>query len=92
MCSESTLSCSLNECNKCPGTIAELKEKLINNLEENMIENVTYKQWLSVDRCSFETVTKAAEEFVDSFCKQLILKKHSFIARQQSQFFTLKNK
>lgn len=80
MCSEPTLNCSLDECNKRPG-IAELKEKLINNLEENMIENVTYKQWLSVDRCSFETVTKAAEEFVDSFCEQLTLKKHSFIAR-----------
>lgn len=43
----------------------------------------------SVDRCSFETVIKLPEDFVDVLSEKLIvLKKHSFIAKQQSAYFS----
>lgn len=87
MCQEKTPNCYLNKCKECPG-VAQLKEKNLNHFEEEMVENITYKQWVSVDRCTFETFCKTVEEFVDSFCEQLVgLKKHSFIASQQSQYY-----
>ncbi|XP_074029570.1 uncharacterized protein [Leptinotarsa decemlineata] len=54
-----------------------------------MIEAITYKQWVSVDRCTFETFCKTVmEEFIESFCEQLVaLKKHSFISTQQSKYY-----
>lgn len=67
------------------------KEVLLTAFEEDMIENITYKQWVTVDRCTFETITKSAEDFVQEFCKQLVhLKKHDFVAKQQSAFFSEK--
>lgn len=60
-------------------------------LEEEMIENITYKQWITVDRCTFETISKPVEDFVQEFCNQLMhLKRHDFVAKQQSQFFSEK--
>lgn len=53
-------------------------------LDNNMIDSVVYKQWVSVDRCTLETVTKT-DEFMEWFCKKLLLLlPHSFIATQQS--------
>lgn len=41
-----------------------------------------------MDRCTFETFCKTVEEFVESFCEQLLgLKRYSFISRQQSKFY-----
>ncbi|MCG8620798.1 MAG: hypothetical protein MJE68_02200 [Proteobacteria bacterium] len=58
-------------------------------LEDNMIDNVTYRQWEAVDRSSLETVTKTADEFVEAFCEKLrVLIPHSFIATQQASFFS----
>ena len=82
MCDEAGTTCHLNECALCPG-IENLKQELCMKLEEEMIDHITYKQWVSVDRCTFETVTKTTEEFVESFCENLlVLKKHSFIAKK----------
>lgn len=87
MCQEKTTDCYLNKCETCPG-VSKLKEVLLNHFEEGMIETITYKQWVSVDRCTFETFCKTVEEFVDSFCEQLVgLKKHSFTSRQQSKYY-----
>ena len=46
-----------------------------------MIETVQYKQWISTDRSTLETITKSADDFVESFCEQL-----TFVAKQQSTF------
>ena len=52
-----------------------------------MIETVQYKQWISTDRSTLETITKSADDFVESFCEQLkTLLTHSFVAKQQSTF------
>ena len=47
------------------------------------------KQWTSVDRSTLETLSQPADEFVESFCSKLeALLTHSFIAKQQSQFYS----
>lgn len=67
-----------------------IEEKIFNYFEEAMIDNITYRQWISVDRYSFEIITKTPDEFVESFCEQLmILKRHAFIAQQQSKYMLI---
>ena len=79
MCNPPTQKCFLDDCDSCP-TIDDFKEALLTSLEEDMIDKITYKQWLSVDHCSFETICKSTEDFVDEFSAKLnILKKHDFI-------------
>lgn len=59
----------------------------IDAFDENMIEKVTFQQWISVDRCNFETLKKTAIEFIDLFCEKLsVLAQHDFIAKQQSSY------
>jgi len=64
-----------------------LKEHLYELFDDNMIDYVQYKRLVSTDRSTLETITKATDEFVESFCEQLkLLLTHSFVAKQQSSF------
>ena len=49
--------------NSCP-EISSLKEHLHELMDSNMIETVQYKQWISTDRSTLETITNSADEFV----------------------------
>lgn len=58
-------------------------------MDDNLVDSIIYKQWVSVDRCTLETFCKSADDFVDVFCEKLeVLLPHSFIAKQQSSFQT----
>ena len=64
-----------------------MKDHLHKLMDSNLIEAVQYKQWISTDRSTLETITKSADEFVETFCKHLkALLTHSFVAKQQSAF------
>lgn len=79
-------SCYLGHCQSCLGT-TDLQERLTMLMDENIIQEITFKKWVSVDRCTLETVSVCVDDFIDSFCEKLvILLKHSFIASQQSAF------
>lgn len=87
-CIPSSSKCHLRKCNKCPG-IENLKAKLNQLLEQNDIDEITYKQWVSVDRDNLETMIGQADVFVDSLCEKLeILLPHSFIAKQQAAYLS----
>ena len=87
LCNPPLPTCYLGECAYCPG-VSNLRDDLITLLDENLIDNITFKQWVSVDRCTLETVTKSVEEFVDMFCEKLdVLRPHAFIATQQALFY-----
>ena len=86
ICNPPQPDCYFNCCCSCPG-ISALKTHLKEFMDANLVDNVVFKQWVSVDRCTLETVSKPADEFVDAFCEKLkVLITHSFIARQQSSF------
>ena len=86
ICNPPQPDCYFQSCNSCPG-ISGLKEHLHTLMDDNMIDTVQYKRWVSTDRSTLETITKPADEFVESFCEQLkTLLTHSFIAKQQSAF------
>ena len=40
-------------------------------MDENLIDEVVYKQWVSVDRTTLETISTTADDFVDSLCEKL---------------------
>ena len=44
---------------------------MIEILENYTIDNISYEQWLTVDRCELVLMTQDVEEFVDKFMKQL---------------------
>ena len=62
--------CYLRECDFCPG-IYGLKECLMKQLDENLIDEVTFKQWTAVDRSTLESVTLPSDEFVDALRERL---------------------
>lgn len=85
-CNPAQSECFLNECSNCPGP-SKLIDHLRAIMEEEMVENITYKQWVSVDRTTLETVTKELDEYLDVLGQKLLtLRRHSFIAIQQSTF------
>ena len=87
MCNPPLPICYLGECNNCPG-IEPLKDTLVTLLDENLIDNITYKQWTAVDRSTLETMVKSSDDFVDSLCEKLeVLRSHSFIATQQAKYY-----
>ena len=86
ICNPPLPDCYLNRCPYCPG-IATLKEKLKKLMDENLVDNIIYKQWVSTDRSTLETFSDSADDFVESLCEKLeALLPHSFIAKQQSHF------
>lgn len=86
ICESPTEQCYLRSCSKCPGTDV-LRNILTELFDENNIDTITYKQWTSTDRSTRETVIKSVDEFLDSLIESLVnLLRHSFTAKQQSQF------
>lgn len=52
-----------------------------------MIENISFRQWVAVDRCNLEIIQKSSTEFLEMLCDKLgQLVRHDFIAKQQSSF------
>ena len=87
LCNPPSPSCYLGSCSACPG-IDTLRSELIALLDENLIDNVMFKQWVSVDRSTLETYSTSTDEFVDMFCEKLeLLRPHYFIASQQAEFY-----
>ena len=88
ICNPPLPSCYLGNCNSCPG-FASLEEVLRSVLDDNLIDYVMFKQWVSVDRSTLDTFSKPADEFIEFFCDKLkLLIPHSFIAAQQASFFS----
>ena len=87
LCNPPLPTCYLGECAFCPG-MSKFRDDLTTLLDENLIDNITFKQWVSVDRSTLETYTKPVDEFVDMFCEKLeVLRPHAFIAAQQASFY-----
>ena len=96
ICNPPLQECYLGKCAFCPGTTV-LKDRLTKVFDDNLIDHITYKQWIAVDRSTLETISKLSDEFVETICEKVeILLSHSFVAKQQATFYnecksTLKN-
>ena len=82
MCNPPLPRCYLSECDACPGIVK------FTLLDDNDVDQIVYKQWVSTDRSTLETRCASAEVFVDTFCEKLdLLRPHSFIATEQASFY-----
>lgn len=88
MCNPPSQHCYMNTCKECPG-VTQFKELLYTKFNDEMIDEVTYKKWVTVDRCSMETVVKNTDDFIDDFLETLLkLKTHAFISNQQKEHYS----
>ena len=70
----------------CP-QVAEQKQHIMKEIEDEAIDEISYKQWISTDRSTLETMTAEVDSFCDQFSEKLLqLKRHEFIADQQAKF------
>lgn len=83
-CNPASVKCCLGKCPQYPGVVS-LKNKLADLLEMHGIEEITFKQWISVYRDFLETLESLCE-------KLLVLLPHSFISKQQALFLEDKKK
>lgn len=87
MCNPPSPNCYMNNCKECPEK-SHFEDLINQKFEDELIDSVTYKKWLSVDRCTLETVVKEKNEFIEEFMEELLkLKPHSFIANMQKDYF-----
>ena len=78
------------ECPSCT-KVTHLKKVLVAGLEEQCVDSVSYKAWVSVDHTTLVTITQTADIFVDSLVEYLLkLRKHDFIAKEQAAFLVEK--
>lgn len=68
MCQEQTFQCYFYNCDKCPG-IQTLKNLVLDILDENKIDEITYKYWISKPRTSLETFVKNSTVAVHEFTR-----------------------
>jgi len=87
VCSEPTPECWFRRCADCPDW-TPLRDLLEKAFDSEMIEEVTYNQWDTADRCDLSTFTKTIEDFNDIFLTQLEqLATHHFTFKQQANYF-----
>lgn len=80
------VDCNVNDCAQCPGE-SEIRNILGKTFEENLVDKITFRQWISVDRYNLEAIENPSAEFIDLLCEKLqVLVQHDFITKQQMSF------
>ncbi|KAJ4443732.1 hypothetical protein ANN_05510 [Periplaneta americana] len=83
LCNPPSIYCYLKQCSSCPGPDNIIKH-IREQFDAESIEQITYKQWVTVDRTNLETLQSSTDEFLDKLSSKLIsLLPHVFIAQQQ---------
>lgn len=87
ICNPPQPSCYFDKCTECPGTF-DLKKQLESVFDEAFIDSISCRQWVATDKTTLESLEKSTDEFINVLISKLgALKKHSFIARQQRNFY-----
>ena len=88
---ETSSSCYLGDCSSCSNLMEDFILYLMEIYYKNSIDDLIYKQRLSTDRTTQQTVLQNLEEFTECFHAGIqTLKKTDFIAKEQN--FVLKKK
>lgn len=86
VCDTLSENCIFGQCSDCPGPQA-IQSILDEAFDADVTEDISYRQWVSVDRCNLEMFTKSVNDFIDIFCVKLVeLRSHHFIAKKQNLF------
>lgn len=61
---------------------------ILDKLESDDIENITFNQWINVDRCSLDTIIKPVNQFVNVLMERLEQRlPHHHISKQHADYF-----
>lgn len=86
-CTSPSEDCHLRRCEDC-SDVSQLKDAILNKLQSEEIESITYQQWVNVDRCALETLIKSTDQFVEELMEKLeALSPHHYICKQQATYF-----
>eukprot|EP00731_Ephydatia_muelleri_P022793 Em0015g376a len=90
--SEDPIHCSYcvesanDKCHLCQ-KVEIMKKALLEALDAEGVDEVSFKAWVSVDHTTLETITQSTDEFADSLIEKLLkLRWHDFIAKEQASF------
>ena len=88
VCSTEKEACMMQLCSDCPR-----EEGVLNFLElldsvKSAPSEISYKQWVTVDRCTMVDKVEPLHEFLSSLSMKIsCMVRHHFVAQQQSQYF-----
>ena len=87
VCSLDNADCMLRNYTQCPGKEAVIE--FVQNMPElEGKEEVRYKKWVSIDRCTLQELIEPDEEFVESFSSSVIqLLRHHYVSKSQGHAF-----
>lgn len=84
MCTSKSDDCYMDKCLDCPDPEI-LRVFLAAHFEELSLSSVMFQQWMTVDRCTLETLVKSIDDYIDDFTDKLLeYKKHNFLAKKQA--------
>lgn len=92
ICIQPSTECYFGTCSECPG-ITHLIEELENIFVSNSISEITYRQWIYVDRTSLQVLISPVVEYLQKLetgLQKLLL--HSFLVKKQNEFMDVKKK
>lgn len=92
VCDINNEDCMMHLCKNCPRE--QGVRVFLEGLDQmSLPEEVHYKQWVTVDRCSLTEKVENSSDFMESLSKSITnLTKHHFTSKHQSQYFkNLKN-
>lgn len=72
ICNPPTTNCYLKECDNCPGS-EHFLEELKDIFDQNMVDSISYKQWITVDRSCLETLQSNTDDFFENFLENWIV-------------------
>ncbi|GBM04149.1 hypothetical protein AVEN_205225-1, partial [Araneus ventricosus] len=86
VCDINNYKCMISDCDLCPGKEA-LSNMFLEPDDDDMPDNITFKQWISSERIELVTLIKPRDEFFELFAQKLIaLKKHHYVSKIQTRF------
>ena len=87
MCNPPSTDCWLGECSECEDS-GNLSRSLTETFIRLDVEQITYKQWESIDRTDLVTHADTVDDFVEKLIEKLqTLKLHQFIHSQQTAHY-----
>lgn len=85
-----THNCFLRTCTDCCD-FTTFEAGLLEKLEEQSVEEISFEQWLFTDRCNIEAKTMTPEPFASFFAEKLNkFVYHDFIKNQQANFLKMR--
>src|SRR5215469_4442265 len=88
LCNPPSYDYHFGHCSHCVSKIDDLEQYLLHTFNEHAIEDLQYKQWLTVDRTNLEEILKSSDDFIQAFIDSLLkLRQHDYITKEQSSFF-----